>query len=275
MTFAFVVVVMLHQVVTTEKVPITYRVAGLGSRFLAWLADIGLIAVLVTMGLAASLPLDLVRPGVGSAVAFLWIFTLQWGYFLLFEWLWAGQTPGKRLLGLRVLQMDGTGISFVQAAVRNIVRMADAPLPAIYALGFVVAACNRHCRRLGDLAAGTLVVHMERKARAVRPLPDGPPLADKALAALVRQRLRQLDRPQQQTLLDLCLRRDQLPLRERARLFRATADYFEKRLGLTRDEFQSDEKCVLQLAALLGDRTPAEESAPRFAAARKAAGRAT
>jgi uncharacterized RDD family membrane protein YckC len=263
---AFVVEVMLHQVITTEKVVLTYRVAGMGSRFLAWLVDLGFIVVLFLAGLAASIPLELLRPGVGSAVIFFWIFSLTWGYFLLFEWLWAGQTPGKRLLGLRVLQMDGTAISFVQSAVRNILRVADALplltlLPMTYGLGFLVAACNRQHRRLGDLAAGTLVVHMERKTRAVRPLPDGPPLADRALAALVRQRLRQLDRAQQQTLLDLCLRRDQLSLRDRASLFRATAEYFEKRLGLTRDECQSDEKFVLQLAALLGDRTPSEPAA--------------
>jgi uncharacterized RDD family membrane protein YckC len=244
---------MLHQVVTTEKVPITYRVAGMGSRFLAWLIDLGPLAVLAAMGAGAAAVLETLRPGVGIAVELLWIFTLRWGYFLFFEWLWLGQTPGKRLIGLRVLQMNGTSISFVQAALRNLVRVADG-LPFFYALGFAVAACNRHQRRLGDLAAGTFVAHMERKARAVRPLPDGPPLADRALAALVRQRLAQLDRRQQQALLDLCLRRDQLPLRDRARLFRATADYFERRLSLTRDEYQSDEKFVLQLAALLGER---------------------
>jgi len=265
---------MLHQVVTTEKVPITYRVAGMGSRFLAWLIDLGLLAVLAAMGVGAGAVLDLLRPGVGSAIIFLWIFALQWGYFLFFEWLWAGQTPGKRLLGLRVLQMNGTGISFVQAAVRNVVRAADAPLPFCYAPGFVVASCNRHHRRLGDLAAGTFVAHMEHRARAVRPLPDGPPLADRALAALVRQRLAQLDRRQRQALLDLCLRRDQLPLRDRARLFRATADYFEQRLSLTRDEYQSDEKFVLQLAALLGE-PPAEGPLPRLAATRRGARSAT
>jgi uncharacterized RDD family membrane protein YckC len=251
---------MLHQVVTTEKVPITYRVAGMGSRFLAWLTDIALIAILGAMGAGVGMVLEALRPGVGSAVFLLWVFALQWGYFLLFEWLWAGQTPGKRVMGLRVLQMNGTGIGFLQAAVRNIVRVADA-LPLFYALGFVAAACHRHQRRLGDLAAGTLVVHMERKARAVRPLPDGPPLADKALAALVRQRLAQLDRRQQQALIDLCLRRDQLPLRDRARLFQATAQYFEQRLSLTRDEYQSDEKFVLQLAALLGERSEPAASA--------------
>ena len=251
---------MLHQVVTTEKVPITYRVAGMGSRFLAWLIDLGVIAILFAAGFGLHIPLEMARPGVGNAFLVLWIFALQWGYFLFFEWLWVGQTPGKRLMGLRVLQMNGTSISFLQAAVRNLIRVADA-LPFFYAVGFVVAACSRHQRRLGDLAAETLVVYMERKARAVRPLPEGAPPADKALAALVRQRLAQLDRRQQQALLDLCLRRDQLPLRDRARLFQTTADYFERRLSLTRDEYQSDEKFVLQLAALLGERSPSREEA--------------
>ncbi len=261
---------MLHKVITTEKVPITFRVAGMGSRFLAWLVDVGLILVLLAVGAGVGGVLNLLRPGVGTAVMFVWIFTLQWGYFLFFEWLWTGQTPGKRFLGLRVLQMNGTGISFVQSALRNILRVADA-LPFFYAVGFAIAACNRQHRRLGDLAAGTLVVHMERTARAVRPLPDGPPLADRALAMLVRQRLGQLDRQQQQALLDLCLRRDQLPLRERCRLFQTMATYFEERLSLTRDEYQSDEKFVLQLAALLGDRTPTESSSPRLAATRRGA----
>lgn len=160
---------MLHQVITTEKVPITYRVAGMGSRFLAWLADCGLIVVLGVMGAMAASVLDLGRPGLGTAVALLWVFTLKWGYFLFFEWLWAGQTPGKRAMGIRVIQEQGTAISFYQAAVRNVLRVADA-LPLFYGLAFVVAACNRHHRRLGDLAAGTLVVR-ERRA----PLPAAQP----------------------------------------------------------------------------------------------------
>jgi uncharacterized RDD family membrane protein YckC len=241
---------MLHQVITAEKVPITFRVAGLGSRFLAWLIDLGLLAVLAALGAGAAGFLDALRPGVGSAVMLLWLFILQWGYFLFFEWLWAGQTPGKRAMGLRALQTNGTRIAFLQAALRNILRVADA-LPFFYGLGFVVAICNRHQRRLGDLAAGTFVVHLERRTRAVRSLPDGQPLADKMLAALVRQRLSQLERPQQLALLELCLRRDQLPQRDRARLFGEMAEYLEQRLSLTRDEYQSDEKFVLQLAMLL------------------------
>jgi uncharacterized RDD family membrane protein YckC len=236
-------------------VPITYRVAGMGSRLLAWLADCGVIALLFVAGAMFAGVLDLGRQGLGTALVILWAFALQWGYFLFFEWLWAGQTPGKRLVGIRVIQEQGTAISFYQSAVRNILRAADSPFVPLYGVAFAVAACDRYHRRLGDLAAGTLVVHMERRGRAVQPLPEAPVAADRAQEAQVRQRLGQLDRRQKQAVLDLCLRRDQLPPRDRVQMFRAAADYFQGRLNLDRDEYQSDEKFVLQIAALLGERT--------------------
>src|SRR5438445_3561769 len=153
---------LLHEILTTEKVPFTYRVAGMGSRFLAWLIDALLMSLLVFGGLLAGSILDATRPGLGMALAVFWMFVVTWGYFLFFEWLWHGQTPGKRLLGIRVIQLRGTGISFDQAAIRNLLRVVDS-LP-LYGLGFCVAACNRRHRRLGDLAANTLVVHVHRKA---------------------------------------------------------------------------------------------------------------
>jgi uncharacterized RDD family membrane protein YckC len=205
------------------------------------------------------------RPGLALAILAIWTFVLQWGYFVLFEWLWHGQTPGKRLLGIRVIQWPGTAISFFQAAVRNVLRVADGlPLlvvdvvPLLYGVGFVVAACNREHRRLGDLAAGTLVVHVERKPRPVQALPALASEADRLQRALLRQRLGQLDRPQKQTLLELCLRRDQLRVRERARLFHVAAEYFKSRLELAPREFQSDEKFILELAGVLNAETGPE-----------------
>jgi uncharacterized RDD family membrane protein YckC len=253
----------LHQVITTEKVPFHYRVAGMGARFLAWLLDAGLMGLLTLVGVFMALPLDALRPGLGMAFAAVWQFCVLWGYFVLFEWLWHGQTLGKRALGIRVISLEGTSISFLQAAVRNILRVADGlPLPfLLYGLGFAVAACNREHRRLGDLAAGTLVVHVERRARPIQALQDRAADAPHLREALVRQRLGQLDRQQKQTLLDLCLRRDQLRVSDRARLFRATADYFKSRLDLQPEQYQSDEKFVLQIAAVLGERTPAEAEA--------------
>jgi uncharacterized RDD family membrane protein YckC len=242
---------LLYEVVTTEKVPFTYRVAGIGSRFLAWLVDGSLIVVLLLMGVMAGSVLESARQGLGIALVFIWAFVAQWGYFLFFEWLWDGQTPGKRLLGIRVIQWRGTGISFYQAAVRNIVRVVDA-LPFFYAVGCTVAACNRLQRRLGDLAAGTLVVHIERKAKPIQSLYAPAASAEFPQEGLVRQRLAQLNRLQKQTLLDLCLRKDQLRVQDRARLFGAVAEYFKDRLEIAPARFQSDEKFVLQLVEALG-----------------------
>jgi uncharacterized RDD family membrane protein YckC len=247
-----------HEIVSTEKVPFRFRVAGLGSRFLAWLVDGTALFALFCAGVMVAGVLGMRREGLGMAVMVWWMFALAWGYFLLFEWLWHGQTPGKQLLGIRVIQWDGTQMNFYQAAVRNILRVADAlplPLPVLCGfVGFTVAACNRENRRLGDLAAGTLVVHVERGQQPIRALQDARAAADRARLTLWRQRLAQLDREQKQTLLDLCLRRDQLRVGERARLFQAAAGFFQSRLDLAPEAYESPEKFVLQLAAVLGER---------------------
>lgn len=248
----------LHQVLTTEKVPFSYRVAGLGSRALAWLIDMPIILLLWAAGMLFFSVLDLGREGLGTALGFLWVFAIYWGYFLLFEWLWNGQTLGKRALGIRVVQWKGTAVTFYNAAVRNIVRFVDS-LPGCYGLGFAVAACNRENRRLGDFAADTLVVHVEQRARPIRALVESRTEADRARLTLWRQRLASLEREQKQTLLNLCLRRDQLRVLERARLFRSAAQYFETRLELTPEEYESDEKFILQLAAVLSEQGPPDD----------------
>jgi uncharacterized RDD family membrane protein YckC len=248
---------MLHEVITSEKVPFTYRVAGMGSRFLAWLADAALIVILGTAGVCAGTVLETGRQGLGMALILLWFFALSWGYFLVFEWLWYGQTPGKRLLGIRVIQWQGTSVSFYQSAVRNILRAVDS-LPFLYPLGFCVAACNRENRRLGDLAAGTLVVHVDRKAKPIQALHEDSTDHTPVNQPAFRQRLAQLERDQKQTLLDLCLRRNQLGLRDRAQLFRTTAEFLRQRFNLTPEEHVSDEKFVLQMAAILGTRSAFE-----------------
>jgi hypothetical protein len=203
----------------------------------------------------------------------LWTFALQWGYFLLFEWLWHGQTPGKRVVGIRVIDWQGTSISFGQSAVRNLLRAADGLpilipdlLPLVYGVGFVVAACNRDHRRLGDLAANTLVVHVERRAKPIRALQEVASDEDTARNVLFRQRLSQFDRRQKQALLDLCLRRDQLRVEDRARLFREVAEFFKTRLELAPAQYQSEEKFILEVAGVLGERGSAE---PEMYAGRK------
>jgi uncharacterized RDD family membrane protein YckC len=242
----------VHEVVTTEKVPIRYRVAGLGSRGLAVILDsLILLLLLVAAVLFGGVYAVIGGTGLAMAVRSLLFFALFWGYFLLFEWLWRGQTPGKRLLGLRVVGWRGTALTFSQAAVRNLVRVADL-LPLAYGVGFAVAAGNRESRRLGDLAADTLVVHVEARGRPVQALHEAADGVERGRLQLLRQRLGQLDRAQKETLLDLCLRRDQLRVAERARLFHAAAQYLQGHLEIAPEEFESDEKFVVRLAAVLG-----------------------
>jgi uncharacterized RDD family membrane protein YckC len=230
---------------------------------LAWLIDFPIICILFAAGALFSTPLEIGRPGLGTALMSQWLFAIYWGYFLLFEWLWNGQTLGKRALGIRVIQWKGTSLTFSHSAVRNIVRFVDA-LPLFYAIGFVVSACNRMNRRLGDFAADTLVVHIEQRAKPIRAIVSGRGDADRTRLSLWRQRLASLEREQKQTVLDLCLRRDQLRVAERTQLFRAAARYFESRLELAPDEYESDEKFVLQLAAVLGEQGPQDhEPAPK------------
>jgi hypothetical protein len=86
------------------------------------------------------------------------VYFLVWiGYGILFEWLWRGQTPGKRLFHLRVMEVQGLRLQFSQIGIRNLLRAVDA-LPAFYFLGGVACCLNRKCQRLGDIAANTIVV---------------------------------------------------------------------------------------------------------------------
>jgi uncharacterized RDD family membrane protein YckC len=266
---------MFHDVLTSEKVPFRYRVAGLGSRLLAYLIDVAFLFVLGLVGLMVANVLEVGRGGAGVALLALWYFLLMWGYFPLFEWLWQGQTPGKRLLGIRVILWQGTSLTFFAALVRNLLRAVDwlplllmARVPVLLALfgpfvlhgvSFVVAACNRQQRRPGDLAAGTLVVHVERAARPIRALYEAHRDIDAAHRERLREKVQRLDRPQKEAILDLCLRRDQIRVADRTQLFRQIAEYFEQRLDVVPAEYQSDEKFVLEAVSVLGE--PAEAGA--------------
>jgi uncharacterized RDD family membrane protein YckC len=155
---------------TPEQVSIRFPVAGLGSRFLAILADSVVQAIayaafiLVLLLVATSAPKTsggaLTHTGEKWLIAglVLFHFLLYWGYFTLFETFWSGQTPGKKLFKIRVIQQSGRQITFFEAMTRNLIRVIDL-LPGMYLTGVITMLCNRQHQRLGDLAAGTLVIH--------------------------------------------------------------------------------------------------------------------
>ena len=181
---------------TPELVSFGYDVAGIGSRFMAALVDsliIGLVEAMVAAITIALAPAGLddslegpAGPWLVAALALI-AFALLWGYYVLFEMIWNGQSPGKRWVGLRVIRASGAPISLVDSVVRNLVRLIDF-LPAYYGIGVIVMFLNDRARRLGDLAAGTVVVH-ERTGVSLAALasaaPPVPPLvSDEPLPGL-------------------------------------------------------------------------------------------
>ena len=154
-----------YSVLTPERVSLQYDVAGIGSRSAAALIDVGVqfalyLALLIAFGLSVSWfsLLSRVLPRWLPLLLFsLGIFALLWGYYFLFELAWSGQTPGKRLLHIRVIRENGYPIRAIDAVVRNLVRIVDGP-PFGAIVGLLVMLCNARAKRLGDFAAGTLVV---------------------------------------------------------------------------------------------------------------------
>src|SRR6266542_5278320 len=173
---------------TPENIEFAYDIAGIGSRFLAAIVDTFLIGVaevivFVIVGLTIA-ALGLRASAAGSLLAALGgllAFVILWGYYIAFELLWNGQSPGKRAIGLRVVREGGQPVTFVGSAIRNLIRIVDF-LPAFYGIGVVVMFVDRRARRLGDLAGGTLVVKEQRgvtleslaAARAAPPPPANP-----------------------------------------------------------------------------------------------------
>lgn len=149
------------EVETPDHVVLRYDLAGGGNRGFAALLDaVAAAAIASSLGVFwDAVGADFARPLTGAWV--LLIALLLWSYFVLLEWLWNGQTLGKRIFGLRVISGDGSPARFVPVLVRNLVRIVDF-LPAFYGLGLLAIILSSRSQRLGDLAAGTFVVRAPR-----------------------------------------------------------------------------------------------------------------
>lgn len=129
--------------------------AGIVPRGLAFLVDASIRSLIYT---AAALAFFLWLGEAAIGPTLLVLFVTEWFYPVAFEVLWGGRTPGKAGLGLRVVHHDGTPIRLPASLLRNLLVAADF-LPVAYGFGIVSMLCDGHFRRLGDLAAGTLVIH--------------------------------------------------------------------------------------------------------------------
>jgi uncharacterized RDD family membrane protein YckC len=160
---------------TPEQIALELPLAGIGSRFLAMAIDtllqVGLYAaggiifgLLIPLGASV---LHWFSPNVGFAIGIFLIFSIYWGYFALFELFWKGQTPGKRVAGIRVIKESGRPINAFDAVGRNLMRAVDS-VPGFYGIGLVCMMLNKQNRRLGDFVAGTVVVH-DKLTQEIKP----------------------------------------------------------------------------------------------------------
>ena len=161
---------------TPERVELEFELAGIGSRFLAAVID-SLLQFLVLIALALALGASRwVFTGsqdswlLSALLVFMSSMLVIVIYYVAFEMAWAGQSPGKRLAGLVVVTDQGGPMSFTQSLVRNILRLVDI-LPILYMAGLFSILVTRQCKRLGDMAAGTLVI----KVRSFEPVDAGNP----------------------------------------------------------------------------------------------------
>jgi uncharacterized RDD family membrane protein YckC len=182
---------------TPELVSIEMPLAGIGSRFIALLVDYliwgaGLV-VLIVLGIAllpALHTFNRISAQWAEAIVIFIVFVVNWGYFTLFEAFWNGRTPGKRVAKIRVIQRSGRSIGLVESMARNLVRYVD-QLPFFYAVGVIAMFVTRQHQRLGDLAAGTLVVRDSE--------PDSPLWADTGSRTFTAQIFQQVPIPEPHT----------------------------------------------------------------------------
>ncbi len=170
------------RLITPERVAFQYPLAGPFRRSVAYLVDLLVLGLLVLLGSIIAGILSLGSAS-GSGIILAFCFALNWGYGIFCESVFHGQTAGKRALGIRVVTDQGVPISATQAAVRNIVGTFDGPFPFIYLPGLASMLATRKFQRLGDLAAGTMVV-VEETRRGLRMPRVSEPGVEELLAYL-------------------------------------------------------------------------------------------
>ena len=221
------------------------RLAGPVIRFLAWGIDACAVATIIFMVGGLALILGGVVLDIPRAFGIISVFVISLAYGIGLEWFWRGQTIGKRLLKLRVVDDQGLNLRFDQVVMRNLLRIVDR-LPLLYLVGGVACWLSRYNQRLGDLAAGTVVMRVpaleEPAATAVlagkyNSFRDYPHL---------EARLRQSVSPREAALaLESIVRRDELEPESRIGLFNELADHFreqvkfpdEATLGMTAEQY--------------------------------------
>ena len=211
---------------TPEGVRFRFRLAGPAARFLAVSVDLAAISFLSSSITGLCYFLGAINPDFVAAAQFIAYFIVTFGYSIAFEWLWRGQTIGKRALKLRVVDADGLRLTSAQIVIRNLLRLVDL-LPLFYTVGGVFLLFSKKLQRLGDVAANTVVIRIDTGLQ-----PDLTPILGDSYNSLrayahLAARLRQsVDPAQAQIALEAVLRRDRLAPTARVQVFATLAEHF-------------------------------------------------
>jgi uncharacterized RDD family membrane protein YckC len=238
---------------TPEGIVFAHRLAGPLPRAFAWITDLAIVLT-ISNGLAKGLGvLNVLSEDISKGLLVVAYFVVSTGYHIVLEWFWRGQTLGKRLFKLRVADAEGLRLGFYQVVMRNLVRFVD-QLPAFYLVGGAACLVNRHAQRLGDLAAGTVVIHLPKHAE-----PDLDQLLAGKFNSLrahphLEARLRQRVSPDEARLaLQALVRRDELDPVARVSLFTDLAEHFKTLVTFPPEDTDSmpDEQYVRNVVDIL------------------------
>ena len=231
------------QIRTPEGVVFAQQLAGPVTRFIAWLIDFAaLSAVMVFIGIIFSL-LAVIGGEFAVAINLLLFFVLNIGYSIFFEWRWRGQTVGKRIMRLRVVDAQGLRLKFHQIVIRNLLRGVDL-LPLVGGAAFIL---SRRAQRLGDFAANTVVIRIPKLSTPNLDLIVAGKYNSFREHPHLENRLRQRVSAQEASLaLQALARRDSLNLDARVDLFADLAQYFRDKVAFPPDATDSltDEQYV-------------------------------
>ena len=215
---------------TPEGIVFSQLLAGPVTRFFAWFIDqLCISAAMTILGTGLHL-LELVSWNFAIALYVISYFIVSIGYGIFFEWSWRGQTVGKKLLRLRVVDVEGMRLQFNQIVVRNLLRFVDA-LPAFYFVGGLTCWLNPRCQRLGDIAANTVVIRNPRVAEPdLDQLLAGKYNSLRQYPHLVARLRQRISSAEADVVLQALLRREEFNPAARVELFGELAGHFRARV---------------------------------------------
>ena len=238
---------------TPEGIVFSLQLAGPVTRFMGWAIDLAAISVISSMLNVVLGIIGIISRDIAMAVGILTYFVVSIGYGIATEWCWQGQTLGKRLLRLRVMDEHGLRLQFSQIVIRNLLRFVDS-LPLFYMVGGLACLISHRAQRLGDFAANTIVVWnpsvskpdldqlLEGKYNSFREYPH------------IEARLRQRVSPQEAGIvLQAIMRRDELDSLARIELFHDIADHFKTMVAFPQEATEgiSDEQYARNVVDVL------------------------